>query len=131
MDSTYTQEICQLAFPPGKYNAIPASPDLDRWNGYGGLNFSADRLALIDGEHDPWLDACYHSNGAPERASSDLHPEYLIQVGGHHWDSTGILDIPGEPQFIREAHYWEIRTVKKWLKGFASWMPGNSSTLAR
>lgn len=127
----YTQEICTMAFPPGEYNSIPSSPNIDLWNGYGGFNLSADRLAFIDGEQDPWLDTCYHSNEAPARYSSDLHPEYLIEVGGHHWDSSGILDIPGEPQFIRQAHYWEIKTVKKWLRNFSSWTPGNSSSLVR
>lgn len=27
---------------------------------------------------DVWLDVCYHSNDAPPRYSSDLHPELLI-----------------------------------------------------
>ena len=77
----------------------------------------ADRLALIDGSSDVWLDLCYHSELAPSpRISSDLHPEYLINGGGHHWDSYGILDVAAEPQFIREAHYWEIRTVKRTLR---------------
>lgn len=125
MNADYTQEQCTLAFPPGQYNTIPSAPDIDRWNSYGGFDFQADRLAFIDGNHDPWLDGCYHANTAPEtqRYASDLHPEYLIVSGGHHWDSTGILNATGEPQFIREAHKWEIRTVKKWLRNFSSWTP--------
>jgi hypothetical protein len=47
-----------------------------------------------------------------------LHPEYLINGGGHHWDSSGILDIAAEPQFIQQAHLWEIKTVQKWLRSF-------------
>ncbi len=121
LDVNYTQEWCDWAFPPGRYNAIPPTPDLSRWNGYGGLNISADRLAFIDGSIDPWLDTSYHTEAAPERFSSDLHPEYLIVGAGHHWDSTGILNVPGEPQFIREAHLWEVRTVRKWLRDFPSW----------
>ena len=65
---------------------------------------------------DPWLDVCYHSNDAPARYSSDLHPELLIPFGGHHWDSYGIGNITAEPQFIQAAHQWEIRTVKRWLQ---------------
>lgn len=72
---------------------------------------------------DPWLDLCYHSNNAPLRQWSDLHPELLIAGAGHHWDSYGIKDIAAEPQFIQQAHLWEIRTVKRWLAEFGSWKP--------
>lgn len=127
MTGAYTQEMCTLAFPPGEYNSIPAAPDVASWNAYGGFNFSADRLAFIDGNHDVWIDGCYHANGQPPRQSSDLHPQYLIVSGGHHWDSTGTkyAGISTEPQFIREAHKWEIRTVKKWLSAFDAWVPGS------
>jgi hypothetical protein len=39
----------------------------------------------------------------------------LIAGGGHHWDSYGILDLAAEPQYIEQAHLWEIKTVQKWL----------------
>jgi len=74
-------------------------------------------------DQDVWLDVCYHSNNAPQRYSTDLHPEYLIADGGHHWDCYGIKNISAEPQFVREAHKWEIRTVTKWLRNFSSWRP--------
>lgn len=131
MNADYTQEMCTLAFPSGEYNALPSSPDVSLWNAYGGEDLQADRLAFIDGEHDVWLDVCYHSNEAPARYSSDLNPEYLIVSGGHHWDSYGQLDVPGEPQFIREAHYWQIRTVKKWLRAFDEWSPGSANVTTR
>lgn len=67
---------------------------------------------------------CYHSNDAPARYSSDLHPEHLIAGAGHHWDSYGILDVLAEPQFIREAHLWELRTVERWLAAFGGWKKG-------
>ncbi|KAI4120722.1 MAG: hypothetical protein LQ338_006812 [Usnochroma carphineum] len=117
----YTQQWCEWAFPKGEYNSIPRTPDLSFYNHYGGFNFSADRLAFIDGGIDVWLDVCYHSHNASARYSTDLHPEYLIAGAGHHWDSYGILDVEAEPQFIREAHLWEIRTVRKWLANFNSW----------
>lgn len=121
----YTQQWCKWAFPKGTYNSIPANgPNLTYYNLYGGFNIQADRLALIDGSSDVWNDLCYHSSKAPSpRISSDLHPELLINGGGHHWDSYGILDVAAEPQFIREAHYWEIRVVKRWLRTFSSWKP--------
>ncbi|KAI0129489.1 extracelular serine carboxypeptidase-like protein [Xylariales sp. AK1849] len=122
VDTSYEQQWCTWAFPDGEYNKIPSSPDVDGYNAFGGYNFEADRLAFIDGDQDVWLDLCYHSNFAPARTeSTDLHPQYLITGAGHHWDSYGILDVEAEPQFIREAHKWEIRTVKKWLKDFGNW----------
>ena len=118
----YTQQWCTWAFPAGQFNSIPPTPNLTYYNNYGDLNFSADRLAFIDGEQDVWLDVCYHSNDAPPRYSTDLHPELLIQSGGHHWDSYGILDIDAEPQFIQQAHLWEIRVVTRYLRDFGSWV---------
>jgi len=127
----YTQQWCTWAFPKGTYNSIPSTgPDLSYYNSYGGFGLSADRLAFIDGDQDVWLDVCYHSNLAPERKlSSDLHPELLIAGAGHHWDSYGILDVAAEPQFIRNAHLWEIRAVTKWLRTFASWKPGKNRAI--
>lgn len=77
---------------------------------------------------DVWLDNCYHSqdysyseNRTPNpnsNATSNGVQEYLINGAGHHWDSYGILDINAEPQFIMQAHLWEIRVVKQWLDTF-------------
>ena len=82
----YTQQWCNWAFPKGKYNSIPPTPDLDYWNVYGGFNLSADRLAFVDGSSDVWNQICYHSKFAPQRYQTDLHPELLINGAGHHWD---------------------------------------------
>ncbi|KAI7160358.1 extracelular serine carboxypeptidase [Hortaea werneckii] len=116
----YTQQWCTWAFPAGEHNAIPATPELWRYNKYGGYEVVAERLARIDGEQDVWLDLCYHSSNAPGRVTANAeeaekHPQLLITGAGHHWDSYGILDVAAEPQFIREAHRWEIRTVRRWL----------------
>jgi hypothetical protein len=116
----YTQQWCKWAFPPGEHNSIPNTPDLDIYNGYGGYDVAADRLARIDGDQDVWLDACYHSHDAPPRRTTSvedayLHPQMLITGAGHHWDSYGIKNVSAEPQFIRAAHEWEIRVVRKWL----------------
>ena len=119
----YTQQWCNWAFPPGQYNTISTTgPNVTAFNGYGGYNIKAPRLAFIDGSSDVWLDVTYHSNLGPERYPSTgyLHPEYLINGAGHHWDSYGILDVEAEPQFIRAAHEWEIRIVDAWLANFTS-----------
>lgn len=66
------------------------------------------------------MDLTYHSHQKPGiRISSDKHPSYLIAGAGHHWDSTrrtGVKSVYDEPDYIREAHLWEIRTVKRWVK---------------
>lgn len=119
LQPSYTQEWCNWSFAPGTYNSIPATPNTTRINQYGGLSVEADRLAHIDGANDVWLDVCYHSHEAPERVSSDLRPEYLITGAGHHWDSYGLgglAEVGSEPQFIEQAHLWEIRVVKRWLE---------------
>ncbi|EXJ78531.1 hypothetical protein A1O1_08932 [Capronia coronata CBS 617.96] len=112
----YTQQWCTWAFPPGPLSpqAVPApdGPNLTWYNQYGDFNISAPRLALIDGGSDVWRDVCYHGHNASER-----YGEYqmLITGGGHHWDSTGILNISAEPDFIKAAHQWEIRQVQTWM----------------
>ncbi|KAI0175006.1 extracelular serine carboxypeptidase-like protein [Pestalotiopsis sp. NC0098] len=125
VDTPYEQQWCTWAFPDGEFNSIPSTPDLDVLNSLGGFDLRADRLAFIDGDQDVWKDLCFNSDLAPQPRpqSTDLHPHYLITGAGHHWDSYGILDVDAEPQFIREAHKWEIRTVKRWLNGFADWEP--------
>jgi len=123
VQADYTQQWCNWAYPPGKHNKIPSSPNLHEFSKYGGFDLTADRLAFIDGDIDPWLDLTVHSHSAPQKASSDLHPQYLIAGAGHHWDSYGIKNISAEPLFIQQAHLWEIRTVQKWLKTFKNWNP--------
>jgi len=117
----YTQQWCSWAFG----DSIPSTPNLTTWNQYGGLNFSADRLAFIDGEADVWRDVCYHSEDAPEREGGE---KFLLVGGGHHWDSYGILDVDAEPQYVTQAHEWEIRTVKKWLRDFPQWKKGKGKS---
>ncbi|KAI1346399.1 peptidase S28 [Xylaria sp. FL0043] len=119
IDTSYTQQWCNWAFPKGKYNQIPASPDLAKWNVYGDFNFKAERLLFVDGSADPWKDLCYHSDLAPQR-HWESQPEHLINGAGHVWDLRTLDDINAEPQFIRAATQLEIRTVGAWLKEFNS-----------
>ena len=119
----YTQQWCNWSFPPGKCNSIPSTPDLEQINKYGGYNVIADRLAHVDGDQDPWRDVSFHSTDVPERLTPNateayLHPQLLIAGAGHHWDSYALPDINDEPQFIRNAHLWEIRIVQEWLRQF-------------
>lgn len=102
----------------GKYNAIPKTPDLERWNKYGGFDVKGDRLLYIDGTSDPWRDLCYHSTLAPQRYWTDEHPEHLINGAGHCWDLRTLTNVTDEPQFIRETTLLELRTVATWLREF-------------
>ncbi|KAI1816653.1 peptidase S28 [Poronia punctata] len=119
VNASYTQEWCDWAFPKGKYNSIPPTPDLDRWNVYGDFGLEADRLFYIDGSADPWKELCYHSDYAPPR-SWGKQQEHLINGAGHVWDLRTLEDIDDEPQFIRAATRLELRVVEGWLKEFNS-----------
>lgn len=122
----YTQQWCTWAFPPGKYNKIPATPDLERYNVYGGSNISADRLALVGGEQDVFRDVGFFAVDQGERYSltvedAYLHPQMLIESGGHVWDFVAlnegdVWEKDKEPQFIREVHLWELRVMGKWME---------------
>lgn len=48
-DNECSQEWCNWAFPHGKHNRIPHTPDLSRYNSFGGWDVRAYRLAHIDG----------------------------------------------------------------------------------
>jgi hypothetical protein len=102
----------------GKYNQIPPSPDLDRWNSYGSYDFSAKNLLFTDGSADPWREVSYHATRAPQRYWNDRNPEHLINGAVHAWDMYARKDIEEEPQFIRETHYLEQRTIGTWLKKY-------------
>lgn len=77
--------------------------NLTHYNQYGGFNLTAERLALIDGDQDVWLDVCYHSHLAPDRypvvpgSEKRAVEKYLITGVGYYWDSAGILDVEAEP----------------------------------
>ncbi|KAI0403520.1 peptidase S28 [Xylaria palmicola] len=120
VDKTYTQQWCNWAFPKGKYNSIPASPDHARWNVYGDFALRADRLLFVDGSADPWKDLCWHSDLAPPRPAWDAQPQHLVNGAGHVWDLRTLEDVDAEPQFIGAATRLEIRTVETWLREFGS-----------
>lgn len=119
----------RAGLPAGEVQHDPGVARRRRLERLRRLRLRGRQAGLRRRQPDPWLDGCYHSNLAPQRYSSDLHPSHLIVDGGHHWDSYGILDVPGEPQFVREAHYWEIRTVRRWLRDFSSWSPASAGSL--
>ncbi|KAL9577676.1 MAG: hypothetical protein Q9203_007371 [Teloschistes exilis] len=112
----YNSLICRYAFN------ITTPPDTDAINKYGGYNISYDRLAIVDGEEDPWREASPHSPQAPNRTSSTERPFLLIEGAVHHWDENGrfpnetTTTLPPEP--VKEVQADEVAFVRAWLEEF-------------
>ncbi|KAI0762442.1 peptidase S28 [Fomes fomentarius] len=116
----YAALTCTLAYAPGEQFAIPEWPDVQSVNKLGGYSIAADRLAIIDGEADPWRGDTPHSPDprAHPRRDTTLRPFKLIPGAVHHWDENGLRDFDSEPDFIKEIQTQEIEFVKAWLKDF-------------
>ncbi len=120
-DLAYESLICNYAFnisTPANVSAI---------NKYGGFGISYPRLAIIDGEWDPWRPATPHASPfnstAQNRTSSVSEPFILIPDAVHHWDENGLF--PNEtvnatghllpPQSIRDVQSQEVSFVVEWM----------------
>ncbi|KAM5542175.1 hypothetical protein V8D89_004048 [Ganoderma adspersum] len=127
----YAELTCTLSYPPGQHFSIPQWPNVTDVNKLGGFNIAADRLAIIDGQADPWRGDTPHSPDAPNRTDTTLRPFKLIPrrelnivcsfvraAGVHHWDENGLADPSKEPAFIQTIHQQEIAFVKAWLQDF-------------
>ncbi|KAK7748724.1 hypothetical protein SLS53_000747 [Cytospora paraplurivora] len=110
----FSTVICKEAFN------ITTPSKVERINQYGGFNFSYPRVAIVDGQHDPWRAATPHAIGLPDRVSTTSEPFILIPTGVHHWDENGLF--PNEttaslpPAFIKETQAEEVDFVKAWLE---------------
>jgi hypothetical protein len=106
--------ICRVSFN------ISSLPDVEKINKHGGFNLSYPRLAIIDGEADPWRAATPHRIGLPDRVSTIDEPFLLIKDGVHHWDENGVFqnetkeDFP--PRAIMEVQAKEVEFVKAWME---------------
>ncbi|KAI0358821.1 peptidase S28 [Trametes cingulata] len=114
----YASLICKLAYPPGEHFKVPAEPNITAVNSLGGYNIAYDRLAIIDGEDDPWRGDTPHSPAAHWRPDTLLRPFKLIPGGVHHYDENGLADHSAEPPQIQAIHEQEVAFVKAWLKDF-------------
>ncbi|KAH8660398.1 serine carboxypeptidase S28-domain-containing protein [Xylariales sp. PMI_506] len=117
IDIEYGSIICREAFN------ITTPPDLDAINKHGGLDFSYPRVAIVDGEADPWRAATPHAIvGARDRNSTVSEP--FILIGGaavHHWDENGLLPEEVKPGYlppspVATAQQLEREFVSEWLK---------------
>ncbi|CAN8101854.1 unnamed protein product [Discula destructiva] len=122
-DLHFEATICREAFN------MTQPPQVERINRWGGFNFSYPRLAIVDGEHDPWRQATPHAIGLPERVSTTTEPFYLIPAAVHHWDENGLF--PNEttdalpPQSIKDVQAEEVAFVRAWLE---EWKQAKSHT---
>ncbi|KAI0641128.1 peptidase S28 [Trametes meyenii] len=116
----YASVLCKLAYAPGEHFTVPPQPNITAVNALGGFGIAYDRLAIIDGEWDPWRGDTPHSPDprAHNRRDTTLRPFKLIPEGVHHYDENGLADHSAEPPQIQAIHEQEIEFVKAWLKDF-------------
>lgn len=112
--------ICKQAYPPGKHFQVPPMPNVTAVNVIGDFAISADRLAIIDGEVDPWRPDTPHSQYAEDRKDTISQPFKLIPNAVHHYDEYGLADIRDEPLEIMQIHLEMIHFVTEWLKDWES-----------
>ena len=79
IDVAYNARICEYAFPPGKHSSVPVMPNVTRINQYGDYALKASRLAIIDGDEDPWIFATAHSPDAVPRNDTHSEPYKIIK----------------------------------------------------
>ncbi|KAG8220180.1 putative extracellular serine carboxypeptidase S28 [Butyriboletus roseoflavus] len=100
----YATKICRQAYPAGKYFTVPELPNITAVNVMGDFAIAADRLAIIDGEVDPWRPCTPHSEYANDREDTILQPFKLIPGAVHHYDEYGLRNVNDEPPEIQQIH---------------------------
>jgi hypothetical protein len=120
-DLAYESLICNYAFN------ITTPANLTAINKYGGFGISYPRLAIIDGEWDPWRPATPHASPfnstAHNRTSTVSEPFTLIPDAVHRWDENGLfpnetINTPDDllpPQTIRDVQSEEVKFVLEWM----------------
>lgn len=116
IDLPYTSTVCREAF------GIDHPANVSTINQYGGYDISYPRLAIVDGEADPWKLATPHAIGYGAKNRSSSLDEPFVLMGGnavHHWDENGVFpnqttaDLPPAP--VAQTQKQEIEFVKKWM----------------
>ena len=113
IDLNYTGSICRETF------GLEGPADVEAINKYGGFGISYPRLAIVDGEWDPWRAATPHALGQPDRQSTISEPFILIDKAVHHWDENGVWPNETTPNFpppaVQEAQKVLRDAVVAWL----------------
>ncbi|CAG8974152.1 hypothetical protein HYALB_00002791 [Hymenoscyphus albidus] len=130
-DLEYHSNICRQAFnisTPANVTAI---------NKYGGFGISYPRLAIVDGEQDPWRPASPHASPfnstALNRTSTVSEPFLLIEGAVHHWDENGLFPnqtVPGvlPPPAVSDTQQYLVAFVLEWM---AEWRAQNHLELVK
>ncbi|WFD01614.1 hypothetical protein MOBT1_000290 [Malassezia obtusa] len=119
IDEHWMSVTCRHGFTPGQHWTIPARPNVTAVNRIGNMGLHTARLAIIDGQYDPWRPMTQHSD---EYAYGGLRddtmerPFKLIPHCWHHCDSDGLADMAQEPQRIQDIHRSQIAFVRHWLR---------------
>lgn len=112
----YQSIVCREAFN------VTTPPDVEIINQYGAYDISYPRLAIIDGEWDPWRPATPHAFefGAKVRTSTASEPFLEIPQAVHHWDENGLFpnqttaELP--PLVVTDAQRQLIQSVQEWMQ---------------
>ncbi|KAJ7275626.1 serine carboxypeptidase S28-domain-containing protein [Mycena rebaudengoi] len=122
----YESKICRQAFPPGDHFTVPHLPNVTSVNVLGGFRIAADRLAIIDGEVDPWRPMTPHSDNSRPRND---RPFKLIPGAFCLFFVCGSplrrMDLADEPPEIQKIHEEMIFFVAEWLK---DWKPSSKKS---
>ncbi|KAF4340535.1 serine carboxypeptidase s28 [Fusarium beomiforme] len=112
---------------------ITTDPDVESINKLGGWNFSYPRVAVIDGEYDPWRAATPHKIGLPPRKNTASEPSMLIPYGVHHWDENGLdpnaTEIGLPPPAVAKAQQFIVDFTKVWLEEYKKGKGKNANDL--
>ncbi|KAH8588914.1 putative serine protease K12H4.7 [Bisporella sp. PMI_857] len=107
---------------------ISTPPDVEIINKHGGFNLAYPRLAMIDGDRDPWRPATAHASPFNEtainRTNTASEPYILIEGAVHHWDENGLfpnqtVDYPPNllpPPPVRAAQAQILTFVQEWMR---------------
>jgi hypothetical protein len=116
-DLAWNSIICVEAFN------ITTPPNVTAINQYGGFGLSYPRLAMVDGEQDPWRPATAHAfpfnKTAHNRPDTISEPFILIDGAVHHWDENGLFknettrNLPPAP--VKWAQAKELQFVLAWM----------------
>ncbi|RYP32787.1 hypothetical protein DL767_005035 [Monosporascus sp. MG133] len=127
VDLEYTSAICREAF------GITEPADVEAINKHGGFGISYPRLAIVDGEWDPWRAATPHALGQPDRESTVSEPFILIPEAVHHWDENGVFPNETTPDFppraVQAAQAALAEAVVAWVEEY-KWR-GNKTAATR
>lgn len=127
VDLEYSAAICRDSF------GLTGEADVEAINKYGGFGISYQRLAIVDGQWDPWRAATPHALGQPDRQSTLSEPYILIDKAVHHWDENGVFPNETTPDFpppaVQEAQAVLRDAVVSWVEEYQAQKNGSKAVL--